>query len=87
MSRGAGRGLTTMLPTDLQPAPRHIIVVPSDFAYALESAPEALHYFESLPYGRQFRFVADVEAAQTPEARQRGIATAIARLRTEGAVA
>ncbi len=67
-------------------APRHIIVVPSDFAHALESAPEALHYFESLPYGRQRRFVADVEDARTPEARQRRMANAIRRLRTEDAV-
>jgi uncharacterized protein YdeI (YjbR/CyaY-like superfamily) len=86
MSRGAGRGLTTVLPTDLQPAPRYVIAVPSDFAHALESAPEALHYFESLPYGRQRRFVAAVEAARTPEARWHGIATAIGRLRTEAAV-
>jgi uncharacterized protein YdeI (YjbR/CyaY-like superfamily) len=76
-----------MLPTDLQPAPRHVIAVPSDFAHALESAPEALHYFESLPYGRQRRFVAGVEDARTPDARRRRIASAIGRLRTEGAVA
>ena len=86
MSRTGRRGLTTMLPTDLQPAPRHIIVVPSDFAHALESAPEALHYFESLPYGRQRRVVAGVEDARTPDARRRRIASAIGRLRTEGAV-
>jgi uncharacterized protein YdeI (YjbR/CyaY-like superfamily) len=72
-----------MLPTDLQPAPRHIIVVPSDFAHALESAPEVLHYFEALPYGRQRRFVAAVEDARTRAARQRRITSAVARLRTE----
>lgn len=76
-----------MLHTDLQPAPRHIIVVPSDFAHALESAPEALHYFESLPSGRQRRFVAAVEDARGPDARRRRIASAIRRLRTEGSVA
>jgi len=42
-----------MLPTDLLPPPDRIVVVPSDLADALESAPEALHYFESLPYRRQ----------------------------------
>ena len=86
MSRGAGRGLKGMLPTDLQPAPRHIIVVPSDFAHALESAPEALHYFESLPYGQQRRVVAAVEAVRTLDARRRGIATAIERLRSAGSL-
>ena len=86
MSRGAGRGLLTLLPTDLQPAPRHIIVVPSDFAHALEAAPEALHYFEALPYAQQRRVVAAVEAVRTLEARPREIATAIERLRTEGTV-
>jgi uncharacterized protein YdeI (YjbR/CyaY-like superfamily) len=76
-----------MIPTDLKPAPRHIVAVPSDFAHALESAPEALHYFESLPYGRQRRFVAGVEDAGTPDARRRRIASAVGRLRMEGVVA
>jgi uncharacterized protein YdeI (YjbR/CyaY-like superfamily) len=77
-----------MLPTDFQPTEHRLVVaVPSDFADALESAPEALHYFESLSYGRQRRFVSGVEDARTPEARQRRIGSAIRRLRTEGAVA
>jgi predicted MFS family arabinose efflux permease len=87
MSPGVLRGLRNMIPTDLQPAPRHVVAVPSDLANALESAPEALHYFESLPYGRQRRLVAGVEDARTPDARRRRIASAIGRLRTEGAVA
>jgi uncharacterized protein YdeI (YjbR/CyaY-like superfamily) len=70
-----------MLPIDIEPFDGRVVVVPSDFAAALEAVPEALHYFEFLPYGRQRRFVAGVEGARTPEARRRRIASAIARLR------
>jgi uncharacterized protein YdeI (YjbR/CyaY-like superfamily) len=77
-----------MIPTDLPEAvtSRAAAVVPSDLAAALEAAPEALHYFESLSYGRQRRFVRNVEDATTAEARRRRIASAIERLRTEGGV-
>jgi uncharacterized protein YdeI (YjbR/CyaY-like superfamily) len=76
--------LPTMLPTDLLPPDTRTVVVPSDFAEALEAAPAALHYFESLPYGRQRPFVRNVEAARTPEARRRRIARTVERLRSEG---
>ena len=58
--------------------------MPSDLAGALEAAPAALHYFESLSYSRQQWFVLNVEDAKTPETRARRIERAIARLR-EGA--
>jgi uncharacterized protein YdeI (YjbR/CyaY-like superfamily) len=70
-----------MLPIDFEPTERRVAAVPSDLADALASAPEALHYFEYLPYGRQRRVVAGVEGARTPEARRRRIASAVARLR------
>jgi uncharacterized protein YdeI (YjbR/CyaY-like superfamily) len=76
-----------MIPTDL-PKPSHApVVVPSDLAAALESSPEALHYFESLPFRRQRWLVGKLDAAGTRAARRRRIALAIARLRDEGAVA
>jgi uncharacterized protein YdeI (YjbR/CyaY-like superfamily) len=76
-----------MIPTDtLQPAPARIVTVPSDLAGALEAAPAALHYFESLPYGRQRRFVRNIEDARTAAGRRRRIERTIDRLRSEGAV-
>jgi uncharacterized protein YdeI (YjbR/CyaY-like superfamily) len=84
MSSGRRRGLTTMLPIDIEPYDGRVVAVPSDLADALESAPEALHCFEFLRYGRQRRLVAGIDEARTPEARRRRIATAIARLRSEG---
>ena len=57
-----------------------VVAVPSDLAAALEAAPEALHYFESLAYSRQRAFVLDIEAAPTPETRARRIQRAVARL-------
>jgi uncharacterized protein YdeI (YjbR/CyaY-like superfamily) len=74
-----------MIPTDLPP-PTRAAAVPSDFAAALEATPAALHYFDSLTYGRQRRYVAGVEDARTPEARRRRIGSAIERLRSEGGV-
>jgi len=59
-----------------------IIAVPSDLAVALEAAPEALHYFECLPYGRQRALVQAVEEAGTVELRRRRIENAVRRLRT-----
>jgi uncharacterized protein YdeI (YjbR/CyaY-like superfamily) len=84
MSSALPRGLTTMIPIDIEPNDGRVVTVPSDLADALESAPEALHYFEFLRYGRQRRLVAGIEDARTPEARRRRIANAIARLRSEG---
>ena len=73
-----------MLPIDIEPFDGRVAAVPSDLADALEAAPEALHYFEFLPYGRQRRLVAGVEdGAPAPEARRRRIANAVARLRSE----
>lgn len=63
------------------------VAVPSDLAGALEAAPEALHYFESLSYSRQRRFVLNVEEAGTAETRGRRIARAVERLRTDAGVA
>jgi uncharacterized protein YdeI (YjbR/CyaY-like superfamily) len=83
MSSRRGRGLTTMIPIDIEPFDGRVVAVPSDLADALDAAPEALHYFEFLPYRRQRRLVAGVEDARTPEARRRRIANAVARLRSE----
>lgn len=76
---------TEHLPQNAFPEAR-VVAVPSDLAGALEAAPAALHYFESLPYGRARRIVRTIEAARTAAGRRRRIAGAIARLHAEGAV-
>lgn len=70
---------------ELDTAPR-AVAVPSDLAEALEAAPEALHFFESLSYGRQRWFVLNVEDAKTAGTRLRRIANAVERLRADGGV-
>jgi uncharacterized protein YdeI (YjbR/CyaY-like superfamily) len=80
---------TEHLDTDTLPEPdtgERVVAVPSDLARALEAAPEALHYFESLPYGRQRRFVRNVDAATTAAGRRRRIERTIERLRSESPV-
>jgi uncharacterized protein YdeI (YjbR/CyaY-like superfamily) len=63
---------------------RHATDTPSDLAAALQAAPDALHYFESLSYSRQRWFTLNVEDAKTPETRARRIERAVARLRDGG---
>jgi hypothetical protein len=58
-----------------------VVAVPSDLAAALETAPDALHYFESLPHSRQRSLVRNVEGAKLPEIRERRIELAITGLR------
>jgi uncharacterized protein YdeI (YjbR/CyaY-like superfamily) len=80
---------TEHIDTDTFPEPdtrARVVAVPSDLAGALEAAPEALHYFESLPYGRQRRFVRNVDEATTAAGRRRRIERTIERLRSERAV-
>jgi uncharacterized protein YdeI (YjbR/CyaY-like superfamily) len=74
----AGEEIEVSIELDRDP---RVVAVPSDLAAALEAAPDALHYFESLSYGRQRWFVLNVEEAKTPETRARRIGLAIANLR------
>jgi len=80
----AGDEIEVSLELDTEP---RTVAVPSDLAAALEAAPEALHYFESLSYSRQRWYVLNVEGARTTETRDRRIASAVTRLRTEAGVA
>ena len=79
----AGEVIEVSLELDTEP---RTAAVPSDLADALESAPEALHYFESLPYGRQHRLVRNVEEAPTAETRRRRIDRTVERLRSEAGI-
>ena len=77
----AGDEIDVTIELDRDP---RVVAVPSDLAAALEAAPDALHYFESLSYSRQQWFVLNVEEAKTAETRARRVERAIARLREGG---
>jgi bifunctional DNA-binding transcriptional regulator/antitoxin component of YhaV-PrlF toxin-antitoxin module len=64
----------------LDTAPREV-VVPADLQAALDGAPEARRFFESLSYSNKRRHVMAIEEAKTPETRQRRIERAISTLR------
>ena len=64
----------------LDAAPREVMV-PADFAAALDGDPAARHYFEGLAYSHKLRHVLAVNDAKTPETRQRRIDKAVAMLR------
>ncbi|MEV0384328.1 YdeI/OmpD-associated family protein [Nonomuraea sp. NPDC050643] len=63
----------------LDTAPR-AAEVPDDLAEALERAPEAKRFFESLSYSRKRRYILQIEAAKKPETRQRRVADTVAKL-------
>ncbi len=57
---------------ELDTAPREV-EVPTDLAGALDAAPEAKRFFETLSYSNKRRITLSVEDAKTPETRQRRI--------------
>jgi hypothetical protein len=62
---------------DHEPRP---IVVPDDFANALDADPVARAAYDSLPDGRKRQHVLSIEGAKRPETRQRRIEQALAAL-------
>ncbi|PZG13973.1 YdeI/OmpD-associated family protein [Nonomuraea aridisoli] len=67
----------------LDAAPRDV-AVPADLAAALEDAPEAKAFFESLSYSRKRRYILRIEAAKKPETRARRVAVTVAELAAGG---
>jgi hypothetical protein len=65
---------------ELDTAPREVDV-PTDFAAALDAAPEARAAFEALSYSSKRRFTLSIEDAKTAETRERRIAKSIEQLR------
>lgn len=65
---------------ELDTAPREI-AVPADLAEALDHDPDARKRFDALSYSRRQAHVLAVEAAKTPQTRQRRIAKAVSTLR------
>ena len=64
----------------LDEAPREV-VVPDDFAAALDGDAAAKEQFARLSYSNKRRHTLSIEDAKTPETRQRRIAKAIETLR------
>jgi hypothetical protein len=65
---------------ELDTAPREV-VVPPDFAAALDAEPVARQTFDALSYSNKSWHVLQLEGAKTDETRQRRIAKSVATLR------
>ncbi|GAA2881291.1 YdeI/OmpD-associated family protein [Nonomuraea rubra] len=76
---GVAAGDEIEVEVTLDTAPREV-TVPDDLAAALDAAPEARKFFESLSYSRKRWHVLNVEGAKKPETRQRRVADTVARL-------
>jgi uncharacterized protein YdeI (YjbR/CyaY-like superfamily) len=63
----------------LDTEPREV-VVPEDFAAALDAEPKARAFFDGLPAGQRGWFVLGIEEAKRPETRQNRITKAVERL-------
>jgi hypothetical protein len=80
---GVAAGDEVDVELELDTAPREV-VVPPDFAAALDRAPEARRRFEGLSYSNKRRYVLPIEEARSAETRQRRIARAVAELQAGG---
>jgi len=65
---------------ELDTEPREV-VVPADFAAALDAEPAARQFFDGLSYSQRGWFVLGIEGAKKAETRQRRIENAVAQLR------
>lgn len=81
-SAGVAAGDEVDVDIELDDDPREV-VVPPDFAAALEADEAARRSFEGLSYSNKSGHVLAIEGAKTPETRQRRIAKAV-RLLAEG---
>ena len=71
---------TVDVDVELDTAPREV-TVPADFSRALTRAPAAKRFFEGLSFSNKQRIVIAIEAAKTPETRERRIAKSVSSLR------
>ena len=76
---GLGGGDEVEVSLELDTAPREL-VVPDDFAAALDAAPQARTAFDALSYSNRRRYVLSIDEAKTPETRQRRIEKSVAAL-------
>ena len=80
---GVGPGDTVEVDLELDLEPREV-TVPPDLAAVLDADPVARQAFDALSYSNKSRHVLAVEAAKTPETRQRRIDGVVAALRAAG---
>lgn len=64
---------------ELDPKPREL-EIPTDFVAALDAAPDAKKFFDSLSYSNRSWHVLSVEGAKAAETRQRRIEKSISLL-------
>lgn len=79
-SAGVAAGNEVDVDIELDTEPREVIV-PPDFAEALDSDADARRFFDGLSYSKKQRYVLPIEQAKTAETRQRRIAKALSELR------
>lgn len=77
---GVAAGELVVVDVELDEEPR-VVVVPPDFAEALEADAVAKRFFESLSYSNQRRYVMAIDEAKTAETRQRRISKTVEMLR------
>lgn len=77
---GVAAGDEVEVDVELDTAPREV-VVPPDFAEALDRDADARRFFEGLSYSNKRRHVLAIEEAKTAETRQRRIDKVISTLR------
>lgn len=76
---GLAAGDEVEVSVELDTAPREA-EVPADLAAALDGAPEAKTFFESLSYSRKRRYILQIEGAKKAETRQRRVEDTVAKL-------
>jgi hypothetical protein len=74
----AGDVVDVELALDTEP---RVVAVPADLAVALDAEPAVRVFFETLSYSNKSRHVLAIEAAKTPETRQRRIDKTVSTLR------
>ena len=77
---GVAAGQQVDVDVELDTATREV-TVPADFARALSGDPAARRFFDGLSFSNKQRIVISIEAAKTPETRERRIAKAVSSLR------
>src|SRR3981081_137338 len=77
---GVAAGQKVDVDMQLDTAPREV-KVPAEFARALSRDAAAKRFFEGLSFSNKQRIVISIEAAKTPETRERRIAKAVSSLR------
>jgi len=76
---GVAAGDEVEVELELDTAPREV-VVPEDFAAALDAEPKARAFFDGLSYSQRSWFVLGIEDAKRPDTRANRITKAVERL-------